>query len=97
MAAKWVGGRKIKFFIFPGWSIGQHGKINRIGFSGLFRTRPAPIIDACDVGRVWDADVPEDMCAVVAAEPAMGSDHSRGMNIYVRVDVHQQKVTPSKT
>ena len=25
------------------------------------------------------------------------SDHSRGMNIYVRVDVHQQKVTPSKT
>ena len=72
MAAKWVGGRKIKFFIFPGWSIGQHGKINRIVFSGLSRTRPAPIIDACDVGRVWDADVPEDMCAVVAAEPAMG-------------------------
>ena len=66
-------------------------------FSGLFRTRPAPIIDACDVGRVWDADVPEDMCAVVAAEPAMGSDHSRGMNICVRVDVLQQNVTPSKT
>ena len=41
--------------------------------------------------------VPEKMCAVVGAEPAMGSDHSRGMNIYVRVDVHQQKVTPAKT
>ena len=51
----------------------------------------------CDLGRVWDADVPEEMCAVVGAEPAMGSDHSRGMNIYVRVDVHQQKVTPAKT
>ena len=63
----------------------------------MIRTRQASIIDTWDLGRVCDADVPEDMCAVVAAEPAMGSDHSRGMNIYVRVDVHQQKVTPSKT
>ena len=63
----------------------------------MLRTRQASIIDAWDLGRVCDADVPEDMCAVVGAEPAMGSDHSRGMNICVRVDVLQQNVTPAKT
>ena len=62
--------------------------------------RPPPPHSGAQPVKQWTKIaqlVPEEMCAVVGAEPAMGSDHSRGMNIYVRVDVHQQKVTPSKT